>query len=174
MQPLPATPQYISLHFDAVWILAYTLSMFIKLKNADIRFYEQTKAFSDISTSIKGQTNGGIGGNFSRNFANGVNLTTEFRILGNINQQNEEGAIFNKKIGATNQTWLYEGFPRGRTNAIALGIHKHSEKYDGYFTYTFNAVSGVDRGGIADDSLFYKITPSETLSGLGDRGDNST
>ena len=52
-----------------------------QLKNADIRFFQQTKPFADISTAINGQNNGGINARFSRNFADGVNFSAELRIL---------------------------------------------------------------------------------------------
>jgi Putative porin len=136
------------------------------IKNNDVRFFQQTKPYGDFSTFISGQNSNGLSGRFSRNFANGVNLSFEMRILGNVNQRNEEGPIFNRKLNDnTPQTWLYEGFPRGRNNAVALGLWKHAERYDGFFTVTTNYVSQFERGGILSDTLLTVFTPSQTLSG---------
>jgi Putative porin len=136
------------------------------IKNNDIRFFQQTKPFGDFSTVIAGKNSSGLSGRLSRNFANGVNFSFEMRVIGNINQRNEEGPLFNRKLtNAIPQTWLYEGFPRGKNSAVGVGIWKHSEKYDGFFTLTTNYVSQFDQGGILNDSLLKKITPTETLFG---------
>lgn len=135
------------------------------IKNSDVRFFQQTKPFGDFSTVISGQNSSGLSGRFSRNFANGINLSAEFRIIGNINQRNEEGPLFNRKINDTTQTWLYEGFPRGKNSAIGIGLWKHSAQYDGYFTVTTNYVSQFDQGGIASPILLTQRTPTETLFG---------
>jgi Putative porin len=135
------------------------------IKNSDVRFFQQTKPFADISTVISGKASSGLSGRFSRNFANGVNLSAEFRIIGNINLQNAQGPLFTRKVNdSTSQTWLYEGFPRGKNSAIGVGIWKHSDAYDGFFTVTTNYVSQFDQGGIPSDTLLRVVTPSQTVS----------
>jgi hypothetical protein len=136
-----------------------------QIKNNDIRFFQQTKPFADFSTVLGGKNNTGLTGRISRNFANGVNFSFEMRVIGNINQRNEEGPLFKRKVNDTTQTWLYEGFPRGKNSAIGFGLWKHGEKYDGFLTVTANYVSQFDQGGILTDSIFKKTTRTETVSG---------
>jgi hypothetical protein len=126
-----------------------------QLKNSDIRFYQQTKAFSDVFASVASQSNGLINLRFARNYANNVNFSLQFNMNGNINQRNEEGGIFNRTLAdGTSQNWLYANFPRGRNWHIGLGFWKHTEKYDGFLTITHNQNIHIDGGSITDDSIF--------------------
>ena len=136
-----------------------------QLKNEDIRFYYQGKAFTDAFYSGNEQNNGMLKARFSRNFTNGINFSVEYQRIYNISQINSQGPDFNRKLpNGASQTWLYAGFPRGRTSALGVGFWIHREKYNGYFTYTVNSVSQLDNGGILNDLVFQIATASNTLS----------
>ena len=135
-----------------------------QLKNEDIRFYYQGKAFTDAYYSGNEQNNGMTKARFARNFTNGVNFSVDFQRIYNISQINSQGPNFNRKIpDGTTETWLYEGFPRGRVSALGIGFWIHREKYNSYFTYTVNSVSQLNYGGITNDSVFKLPTASNSL-----------
>lgn len=135
-----------------------------QLKNEDIRFYYQGKAFTDAYYSGNEQNNGMTKARFARNFTNGVNFSVDFQRIYNISQINSQGPNFNRKISdGTTETWLYEGFPRGRVSALGVGFWIHREKYNSYLTYTVNSVSQLDNGGIVNDTIFKVATASNSL-----------
>ena len=69
-----------------------------QLKNEDIRFYYQGKAFTDAYYSGNEQNNGMTKARFARNFTNGVNFSVDFQRIYNISQINSQGPDFNRKI----------------------------------------------------------------------------
>jgi hypothetical protein len=135
-----------------------------QIRNNDIRFYQQTKAYSDLFYSGNEQTNGQIEARYGRNFANGLNLSVDYKRIFNIGITDNAVPIIQRNVGGKNQEWLYQGLPRGRTMAFGIGFWLHKEKYDGYLTFTSNLVSQIDKGGITGDSVFRKITPTLTLT----------
>ena len=136
-----------------------------QLKNEDIRFYYQGKAFTDVFYSGNQQTNGMIKARFARNFASNINFSIDYRRIYNIAQINSQGPNFTRSLpDDTNETWLYEGFPRGRTSALGVGFWIQREKYNAYLTYTVNAVSQLDNGGILSDSVFKTPSLSNSLT----------
>ncbi len=135
-----------------------------QLKNSDIRFYHQTKPFTDIYYSGNEQTNSETEAKYGRNFANGLNLSIDYRRVTNFGLADNAVPVIQRTINDTNQEWLYQGMPRGRAVAFGVGFWLHKEKYDGYLTFTSNLVSQFDKGGITGDSVFRKRNPSLTLS----------
>lgn len=135
-----------------------------QIKNSDIRFYQQTKAFTDLFYSGNEQSNGLIETKYGRNFANGLHLSIDYKRIFNLGITDNAVPIIQRTVNDTNQEWLYQGVPRGRTVAFGIGFWLHKEKYDGYLTFTSNLVSQFDKGGITGDSVFRKTTPSQTLS----------
>lgn len=137
-----------------------------QIKNNDIRFYKQGKAISDLFYSGNQQENGLIKARFGRNFANGVNFSIDYFRSFNINQLNSQGPNFQRNYNDTAQTFLYEGFPRGRVTALGTGLWFHRDRYDGYLTYTFNLSEQLDNGGISGDSLFKQKTVTSALPAI--------
>ena len=135
-----------------------------QLKNSDIRFYQQTKAFSDLFYSGNVQANGQIEARYGRNFANGLHLSVDYKRIYNISIQDNAVPIIQRDISGKSQEWLYQGLPRGRTVAFGVGFWLHKEKYDGYLTFTSNIVSQLDKGGITDDSVFQKESTTLTIN----------
>ena len=135
------------------------------IKNEDIRFYQQGKAFTDVFYSGSEQENGLIKARFARNFANGINFSVDYQRAFNINQRNSGGPVFNRTIPAgSSEKWLYEGFPRGRVSSLGMGFWIHREKYDAYLTYTSNSAAQLDYGGILSDSVFSIPSLSDALT----------
>ena len=135
-----------------------------QIKNEDIRFYHQTKAYSDVFYSGSQQENGLFKGRFARNFANGVNFTIDYQRNYNINFLNSQGPTFKRTLGdSTAQEYLYESFPRGRTSALGVGIWIHRDKYEGYFTYTANYITQINSGGIPNDTIFKRATITSAI-----------
>jgi Putative porin len=135
-----------------------------QLKNSDIRFYHQTKPFTDVYYSGNEQTNAQIEAKYGRNFANGLNLSIDYKRVTNFGITDNAVPVIQRTVNDTNQEWLYQGLPRGRTVAFGVGFWLHKEKYDGYLTFTSNLVSQFDKGGITGDSVFRKTTPTLTLT----------
>jgi hypothetical protein len=135
-----------------------------QIKNKDIRFYQQTKAFTDLFYSGNEQSNGLLEARYGRNFANGLNLSVDYKRIFNLGIADNAVPIIQRNVGGRNQEWLYQGLPRGRTVAFGIGFWLHKEKYDGYLTFTSNLVSQFDKGGITGDSVFRKLTPALTLT----------
>jgi Putative porin len=130
-----------------------------QIKNSDIRFYQQTKSFTDVYYSSASQTNGSFDAKFSRNFANDVHLSIDYKRLWNTNLT----TLPQVKKGLFNGTGLTYDAPRGRAVAFGIGLWVHREQYDGYFTFTSNISNEKDQGGILDDAIL-KNTEGGTLT----------
>lgn len=120
-----------------------------QIKNSDIRFYQQTKTFTDVNYSAASQTNGSFDAKFSRNFANDVHLSIDYHRLWNTNLTTLP-QVKKQLLGGTGLTY---DAPRGRAVAFGIGLWVHRERYDGYFTFTSNISNQKDQGGILSDSL---------------------
>ncbi len=109
-----------------------------QMKTADLRFYKITQAYTQAGYS-QGSTQADAYTNlrFSRNFANGVNLSLEHRRI------NNTGAFDNQK--ATNSDV-----------AFGLWFHNKYDTYDGFFTFVTNSVQQQDNGGLmpGEDTVF--------------------
>jgi Putative porin len=134
-----------------------------QIKNNDIRFYHQTKAFTDVYYSGNEQTNAQIEAKYGRAFANGLHLSVDYKRVTNFGIADNAVPIIQRTVNDTAQEWLYQGVPRGRAVAFGVGFWLHKEKYDGYLTFTSNLVSQFDKGGITGDSVFKKNNRSLTL-----------
>ena len=103
-----------------------------QMKTSDVRFYKIEQAYTQAGHS-QGQTQSDAFFNvrFSRNFANGVNFSMEYRKIDN--------------AGA------YD-FQRAKNSDVAVGFwfHNKYDTYDGFFTYVSNSVEQQDNGGIED------------------------
>ncbi len=101
-------------------------------KTADVRFYEIEQAYTQAAHS-QGQTQSDAFTNlrFSRNFANGVNLSLEYNKIDNL------GAYDNQQAENTNV-------------AFGLWFHNQYDTYDGFFTIVTNSVEQQDNGGITN------------------------
>jgi Putative porin len=135
-----------------------------QLKNSDIRFYQQTKPFTDVFYSGNEQTNAQIETKYGRNFANGLNLSIDYRRVTNFGLTDDAVPVINRDVNGSKEEWLYQGMPRGRTVAFGVGFWLHKEKYDGYLTFTSNLVSQFDKGGITGDSVFRQKSQAFTLA----------
>jgi Putative porin len=135
-----------------------------QIRNNEIRFYQQTKAFTDLFYSGNEQSNGLLEAKYGRSFANGLKLSVDYKRIFNLGIADNAVPIIQRNVGGRNQEWLYQGLPRGRTVAFGIGFWLHKDKYDGYLTFTSNLVSQFDKGGITGDSVFRKLTPSLTLT----------
>lgn len=101
-----------------------------QMKTSDVRFYKIEQAYTQAGHS-QGQTQSDAYTNlrFSRNFANGVNLSLEYRKIDNA------GAYDNQKAENTDV-------------AFGLWFHNKYDTYDGFFTLVTNSVEQQDNGGI--------------------------
>ncbi|MBL7816301.1 MAG: hypothetical protein JNL70_14875 [Saprospiraceae bacterium] len=130
------------------------------IKNADIRFYQQTKSFTDVAYSSATQTNGTFNLRFARNFANDIHLSIDYRRLFNSNLTTLP------KVGSQllNGSGFSYDVPRGRAVAFGIGLWVHRPRYDGYATFTSNIVNQKDQGGILTDSFFIQSTDAGQLT----------
>ena len=114
------------------------------LRNADIRFYQQTKPFFDGFYSAAAQSDNFQRIRFGRNFANGVNLSIDYQRINN-KTLTSPPQFQNKLFGGSGVTFDPS---RGRVVAFGLGISVNRKLYDGFFTFTSNIVSDLDKGGL--------------------------
>lgn len=116
------------------------------LKNSEIKFYQQTKAFSDMSYSGSSQDDGVMNARFSRNFAKNINFSVELRRIFNLGLlSNEVPSVQGRPIS---------DLTRCRTTALGVGLSWHRRRSNGFLTYTNNSVQQYERGGIVDMTIF--------------------
>ncbi len=103
-----------------------------QMKTSDVRFYKIKQAYTQAGHS-QGQTQADAFTNvrFSRNFANGINFSMEYRKIDNA------GAYDNQKA-------------ENADVAVGLWFHNKYNTYDGFFTFVSNSVEQQDNGGIED------------------------
>jgi Putative porin len=114
------------------------------IRNADIRFYQQTKAFTDVSFSAAQQTDHVLHTRFGRNFANGVNLSIDYSRINN-RTLSAPTQIKKKLFGGSGVAY---DPARGLVSALGIGISVNRERYAGFFTFTANIISQLDKGGL--------------------------
>ncbi len=109
-----------------------------QMQTSDIRYYKLTQAYTQAGYS-QGPTQADAYTNlrFSRNFADGINLSLEHRRI------NNAGAFDNQK--AVNSDV-----------AVGLWYHNKYNTYDGFFSFVINSVEQQDNGGLAsgEDTVF--------------------
>lgn len=127
-QPFAYNPTYRK-GFD-VGLHQYDLYM---TKTDQLAFYRLEQAFTNVAY-FQGaeQSDGYFTGQFSRNFANGLNFTLDY-----------------KKINYIGRRTQYPN-QNSRVTTLALGMwfHSKSERYDGFLAYAANTVEQEDNGGI--------------------------
>ena len=109
-----------------------------QMKTSDVRFYKIEQAYTQAGYS-QGQTQADAYTNirFSRNFANGLNFSIEYRRIDN------QGAYDNQRADNTDV-------------AVGFWFHNKYDTYDGFFTFVNNAIEQQDNGGITNgaDSVY--------------------
>ena len=114
------------------------------IRNADIRFYQQTKPFFDGFYSAAQQSDNYQRIKFGRNFANNVNLSIDYQRINN--KTLTSPPVFESKLFGGSGVSFDPS--RGRVVAFGLGISVNRKHYDGFFTFTSNIVSQLDKGGL--------------------------
>ncbi len=114
------------------------------IKNADIRFYQQTKPFFDGFFSAAGQADNVQHILFGRNFANGVNLSVDYSRINN--RTLVSPPQFQKPVFGGSGISFDPA--RGLVVAFGIGISVQRERYDGFFTFTSNIVGQNDKAGL--------------------------
>ncbi len=132
------------------------------IRNADIRFYQQTKPFFDGFYSAAQQTDNYQRIRFGRNFANGVNLSIDYQRVNN-KTLTSPPQFQNKLFGGSGVTFDPS---RGRVVAFGLGIAINRKLYDGFFTFTSNIVSALDRGGLDTTQRVTEINQFQLRNGF--------
>ncbi len=115
-----------------------------KTPASELPFYRIEKAFTNAAYYQTGeQADSYILGQFSRNFADGINFSIDYKRI--------------SQVGSRNQ------FPnqRARNTALATGLWYHSPggKYDGFFSVAWNTIEQQDNGGVLTE-------PGETDEGF--------
>ncbi|HFA48753.1 MAG TPA: hypothetical protein ENJ95_07035 [Bacteroidetes bacterium] len=108
-----------------------------RLTTADVRYYKLTQAYTQAAyTQGATQADAQTDVVFSRNFADGLNLSLEHHRI------NNAGAYDNQKA-------------LNAATAFGLWYHNKYGNYDGFFSFTTNSMEQQDNGGIAPsaDSL---------------------
>jgi hypothetical protein len=106
-----------------------------KVQPNDLRFYRNTRAFSDVFFS-QGSTqfDGMLNARFSRTFEGGANVSLDYRTINNRGQYR---------------------YQRDKHNALALGIWLPvGKRYDGFLIFSKNVMRQQDNGGIMSDTVF--------------------
>lgn len=132
------------------------------IRNADIRFYQQSKPFFDGVYSAAAQSDNFQRIRFGRNFANGVNLSIDYQRINN-KTLTSAPQFQNKLFGGSGVTFDPS---RGRVVAFGLGISVNRKLYDGFFTFTSNIVSALDRGGLDTTQRITEINQFQLRNGF--------
>jgi hypothetical protein len=138
-----------------------------QIRNADIKFYEQGKPFSDIFYSGAQQTDGVVRTRFARNFANGVHLSIDYNRV--FNSSIVTSPSFERKLFSGDGASLLEP-PKGRQVAFGLGLWVNRQFYDGFFTFTSNIAKQFDVGGL--DTTSFRKNVDGTLASVESLLDN--
>ncbi|NNE26500.1 MAG: hypothetical protein HKN09_06625 [Saprospiraceae bacterium] len=107
-----------------------------KLDPDDLSFYEQNRPYNDLFFSpVAGQNNFVVGAQFSRDFANDVNVTLDFK------RYTQEGFYQNQKTKST---------------ALGFGLWKSNpdKNHDLFIRFVGNNHNEEVNGGVATDTLF--------------------
>ena len=132
------------------------------IKNADIRFYQQTKPFFDGFYSAAQQSDNYQRIKFGRNFANSVNLSIDYQRINN--KSLTSPPVFQKKLFGGSGVSFDPS--RGRVVAFGLGISVNRKRYDGFFTFTSNIVSQIDKGGLDSTQVVTETNQFQLRNGF--------
>lgn len=119
-----------------------------QMNTTDVRYYHVTQAFTQANyTQGPAQTDAQLNVRFSRNFADGLNLTLEHRRINN-------GGAYD--------------FQRATNSAVAAGLWYHNKdgRYDGYFSFVSNSNEQENNGGTAETLTDSLIPPFQVLVNL--------
>lgn len=103
---------------------------------AQLPFYRLEKPFTNVAYyQGSEQSDGFVTAEFSRNFANGLNFTLDY-----------------KKISYIGRRAQYPN-QNSRNTALALGMwfHSKNERYDGFLAYAANTIEQEDNGGLQSE-----------------------
>ena len=141
----PAHPLWISPNTTTGLDVGFHVFDVYAITHNTLKFYNQTKTFSDVFYSGSTQNNSLIEAKIARKFANNLHLTIDYRRISTL-------FVTENDLPSVRNT-LYS-VPRGRTTALAIGLWYQGERYESFFTYTSHLVSELDRGGITTTTTF--------------------
>ncbi len=106
-----------------------------QLQPNELRFYQNTRSFSEVYFSQGGtQFDGLVNAKYSRTFDKGVVFSLDYRAINNLGQ--------------------YQ-YQRSRHNGLSLGVLAPiSDRYTFFLIFTKNVMSQQENGGIADGATF--------------------
>ncbi len=103
---------------------------------ADLPFYRLEKAYTNIGyTQGSEQADGYFTAEFSRNFADGLNFSVDYKKISQIGRQDQY----------PNQN------TRNTTFATGLWLHGKGGHYDGFFAFASNTIEQEDNGGLIQE-----------------------
>lgn len=105
------------------------------LQPTDLRFYRNTRSFSDVFFSQGAtQLDGMVSARLSRTFSGGTSFSMDYRSINNLGQYRYQSA---------------------KHNALLLGLWVPvGERYDGFLIFSKNVNRQQDNGGIVTDTVF--------------------
>ncbi len=106
-----------------------------RLKANDLRFYRNTRTFSEVFFSQgRTQFDGTLNARFGRTFSGGANFSMDYRTINNKGQYR---------------------YQRDKHNALALGLWiPVGDRYDGFLIFCNNINRQQENGGILSDTVF--------------------
>lgn len=100
----------------------------------DVKYYRLEKAYTQVYYSQGAdQADGYFKGTFSRNFANGLNFSMDYKRMSQLGQSTQYPHQNGRNTGFNTGFWY----------------HAKNNKYDGYFSYVSNTIEQENNGGIA-------------------------
>lgn len=106
-----------------------------RLRPEQLGFYRNVGTFSDATFSQgRNQFETNLNARFARTFADGINLSLEYRTLNNLGQYRHQ---------------------RDKHNALSIGLWVPvGNRYEGFLIFTRNVIRQQDNGGIVTDTVF--------------------
>ena len=151
----PARPIWISPNATTGLDLGFHAFDVYAITHNTLRFYNQTKTFSDVFYSGSTQNNSLIEAKIARNFANNLHLTVDYKKASTyFISENELPSVRN----------TFYSVPRGRTTSLGVGLWYQGELYEAFITFASHLVSQLDRGGITSDTVFNSLNTTNTTA----------
>lgn len=151
----PAHPLWISPNATTGLDLGFHAFDIYAVSHNTLKFYNQTKTFSDVFYSGSTQNNSLFEAKIARNFANNLHLTVDYRRVSTL-------FITENDLPSVRNT-LYS-VPRGRTTTLGIGLWYQGARYESFLTYTSHLVSELDRGGITTSTTFDTTNTSNSTA----------
>lgn len=134
------------LFFQPTWRRGFDVGLhqfdIYQLSTADVRYYKITQAFTQAGyTQGSTQDDGFFNIRFSRNFADGLNLSLESHRINNAGAYDFQQAL-------------------NSAAAVGLWYHDKNGNYDSYFSFVSNSIEQQDNGGSADTLLQDNLIPA--------------